>query len=165
MFFTPAERRLLALLAVLLGLGYASAALCRFGLLPVAWCRGCDADRTLAAAPALDPLATSPDARVGREGRANPRPQFRDGFLDLNHADSASLCALPGIGPTLAGRILTRRRRAPFRELPELLEVKGIGPRKLEQLQPLLIAVQNASAERDSGNSAPPPEAGPRRGP
>ena len=51
MLFTAAERRLLALLAVLLGIGYANAALCHLALLPADWCRGCRGDRSLEPAP------------------------------------------------------------------------------------------------------------------
>lgn len=55
--------------------------------------------------------------------------------LDLNRASFAQLLKLPGIGPTLAERILAyRQEHGPFRAVEELLNVKGIGPRLLEQL-------------------------------
>jgi hypothetical protein len=140
MLFTPSERRLLCLLTILLGIGYLQAALCHFRILPLSWCRGCREDQRLV--PVLrGPAPDSGDAIL-------PQPVFREGYLDLNLADSASLCALPGIGPTLAGRILARRRAEPFRALPELREIRGIGPHKFEQIQRLLIVADSVPMAR-----------------
>ena len=52
--------------------------------------------------------------------------------IDLNLADVELLSSLKGIGPKLAGRIVAwRDQHGGFREVAELLEVKGIGERKL----------------------------------
>jgi len=60
-------------------------------------------------------------------------------LLDLNSATVGELDALPGIGPVLAGRIVSRRREiGSFHSLDELLSVPGIGPRLLEKLRPLV---------------------------
>ena len=60
------------------------------------------------------------------EGPPGPWPDMR---LDLNTAGAAELTALPGIGPRLAGRIVTRRAaNGPFRAVDELAEVHRIGP-------------------------------------
>lgn len=62
-----------------------------------------------------------------------------EGPLDLNAATLEQLDALPGIGPTTAQAILDEReRRGGFRSVDELLEVRGIGPAKLEQLRDLV---------------------------
>jgi competence ComEA-like helix-hairpin-helix protein len=59
--------------------------------------------------------------------------------VDLNAADREELLCLPGVGPTLAERILERRRdRGRFQQVDELLEVSGIGEGLLESLRPLL---------------------------
>ncbi len=59
--------------------------------------------------------------------------------ININTATPAELRALPRIGPTLAERIATERdRRGPFRSLNDLDAVKGIGPKTLEQLAPLI---------------------------
>lgn len=56
--------------------------------------------------------------------------------VDLNRASAAELEALPGIGPTLAGRILERRERVgAFQSVEDLLEVRGIGPALLAELE------------------------------
>ncbi|GMR12590.1 MAG: hypothetical protein BMS9Abin29_0780 [Gemmatimonadota bacterium] len=55
--------------------------------------------------------------------------------VDINRADSVSLLALPGIGPSLAGRILAyRKRHGPFRRAEELVNVRGIGPVTMAKL-------------------------------
>lgn len=47
------------------------------------------------------------------------------GAVNINNASQAELEALPGIGPTLAERIIAAR---PFARIEDLLEVKGVGP-------------------------------------
>lgn len=58
------------------------------------------------------------------------------GPLNLNQASAAELEALPGIGPTLAARILAfREEHGPFRSVEDLLQVSGIGPKTLEGIR------------------------------
>jgi competence protein ComEA len=57
------------------------------------------------------------------------------GLVNLNTATLDQLDTLPGIGPTLAERILQwRQEHGRFSSVDELQEVAGIGPRTLEQL-------------------------------
>lgn len=59
--------------------------------------------------------------------------------VNVNTASAADLERLPGIGPTLARRIVEHREtRGLFRRMEDLLEVKGIGPKLLRRLDPLL---------------------------
>ena len=57
----------------------------------------------------------------------------------MNKATAAELELLPGIGPALAGRILEyRKTNGAFKSVDQLDDVKGIGPRILEKLRPLV---------------------------
>jgi competence protein ComEA len=59
--------------------------------------------------------------------------------IDLNDADVVDLRLIPGVGESLARRILQHREESgPFRSLDELRRVKGIGPAMLERMRPYL---------------------------
>lgn len=59
--------------------------------------------------------------------------------LNLNTASAAQLTALPGIGETLAGRIIAYREEVgTFDSLDELLAVNGIGEKTLEKIEDLV---------------------------
>lgn len=55
--------------------------------------------------------------------------------VDLNRATYEELQTLPGVGPKLAERIISRR---PFGKVDELEAVPGIGPKTIERLRPLV---------------------------
>ncbi len=56
--------------------------------------------------------------------------------LNVNTASYDELITVPGIGPTLARRIVTyRTENGPFRSLGELLNVSGIGNSTLNELK------------------------------
>ena len=58
----------------------------------------------------------------------------------MNAADERDLCRLPGVGPSRAKRILELRDKlVRFRSVRQLLRVKGIGPRTLQRMQPLIV--------------------------
>ena len=62
-----------------------------------------------------------------------------EGPVALNKATAKELESLPGIGPAIAERIVTyRTEQGKFAELSQLMEVKGIGEKKLAQLRPHL---------------------------
>lgn len=55
--------------------------------------------------------------------------------VDLNSATEQQLDTLPGVGPTTARAIITYRlQHGPFARVEDLLNVRGIGPAKLEAL-------------------------------
>lgn len=56
------------------------------------------------------------------------------GRVNLNTADEAQLIALPGIGPSLARRIILYRQQKPFRRVEDLQQVSGIGSAKFRNL-------------------------------
>ena len=53
--------------------------------------------------------------------------------ISINSASMAELDTLPRVGPATAQRIIEGR---PYNTLEDLLKVKGIGPKTLEQLRP-----------------------------
>ncbi len=56
--------------------------------------------------------------------------------LDLNNATLVELELLPGIGPTLAQRLVEyREARGGFRDVADLHDIPGIGPMLFEQLR------------------------------
>ncbi len=62
-------------------------------------------------------------------------PGGAEALVNLNTATSEELDTLPGIGPTLAARILDwREQHGRFTSVDELQEVTGIGPKKFEEL-------------------------------
>jgi competence protein ComEA len=62
------------------------------------------------------------------------------GVVNVNTATAEELQLLPRIGPAMAERIIAfREANGPFRKVDELVAVKGIGDRSLEQLRPYLV--------------------------
>ena len=59
--------------------------------------------------------------------------------IEVNTASAAQFELLPGIGSVLAGRIIEEREKGgPFLSVDDLHRVKGIGERRLDELQPFL---------------------------
>ena len=57
--------------------------------------------------------------------------------IDINDADARTFQALPRIGPKMAERIVQfRTAKGSFSSIEELLDVRGIGEKTLEQLRP-----------------------------
>lgn len=78
-------------------------------------------------------LSGRPPAGTPSVGRSTPP------VLDLNRAGETDLTTLPGVGPALAARILElRSERGRFKDIRDLLEVRGIGEVTLERLRPLV---------------------------
>jgi competence protein ComEA len=96
---------------------------------------------TLSALVALVGWWISHGGAGGRLIEIQHAPAQRAQFLvDINQADWPELSALPGVGETLARRIVAvRRDRGPFADHDELGHVPGIGPRTLERVRPYLL--------------------------
>jgi competence ComEA-like helix-hairpin-helix protein len=61
--------------------------------------------------------------------------------MDVNQATRRDLMMLPRVGYDMAEKILTARdERGPFCTLGELRAIKGIGPKTLERMKPLIYA-------------------------
>ena len=59
--------------------------------------------------------------------------------INVNKADAETLQGLPGIGPAYASRIIEyRQKNGPFTSYEQLLNIKGIGKKRLEKLLPFI---------------------------
>ncbi len=80
--------------------------------------------------------------RRGEDGAGNATQgggSKASGKVNINTADAAELERLPGIGPTLAERILAyRERNGGFKSIEELKKVSGIGDKKFGELRDLV---------------------------
>lgn len=104
-----------------------------------------------------------PHGHRGAVGGAGPRPlEGWEGLLfghrlDLNRARAEDLEALPGVGPKTAAAILAQREaRGGFSAVEDLLNVRGIGPRTLETLRPLISVADRGTAAGAGGKSPAP---------
>ena len=103
-----------------------------------------------------DPLPAPVQAGPPRTTGGAPAP------FDLNTATAAQLERLPGIGPRLAERIiLDRQDRGEFQRVEDLVRVRGIGPKMLAKVAPLLYVRAADGPLRPAPGSAglqdPPP--------
>jgi competence ComEA-like helix-hairpin-helix protein len=92
-----------------------------------------------------DPAAATPPSRHDQARASAPardvalRALRDDRPLDLNTAVAADLELLPGVGPALAQRIVEHRTaHGAFASVDGLRQVRGIGPKTLARLRPLV---------------------------
>ena len=76
---------------------------------------------------------------VGASGPPPGGGTVEVGPISLNRATTEELMTLPGVGPVLAERIVAHRESiGAFSSIEDLLDVSGIGERKLAELRPLV---------------------------
>jgi len=86
--------------------------------------------RALALLLALGVAGTALPALAGGEPRLS-------GTVNVNTASVEELQLLPGIGESRARAVVAeRKRRGGFKQVDELLDVKGIGESSLERMRP-----------------------------
>ena len=62
--------------------------------------------------------------------------------VDINGAPWPELAQLPGVGETLARRIVeSRERDGPFRQHADIERIHGMGPVLLKRIQPFLLPI------------------------
>lgn len=84
--------------------------------------------------PATPTKTTQAAPRTPAKVKATP-----DAPVALNTASLEDFQTLPGIGPVKAAAILAyRKEHGPFKAVEDLRNVKGIGPKTLDTLKPLL---------------------------
>lgn len=149
---TPDEHKALLFLATVAVLGVAMRACGSAGGRPDPTARVALATHLAAVDSAVTAGGSKPRRTVPRTAAAAPvplvRPRMRDESraaatsnerLDVDTAGASALDRLPGIGPSLAARIVAdRESRGPFGGVEALARVKGIGPALVERLRPLV---------------------------
>jgi competence protein ComEA len=81
----------------------------------------------------------APPPAAGGGGEAAGGDGAEGGPVDLNTATAEQLEELPGVGPAIAAAIIDEReRRGRFATVDDLLDVRGIGEARLEQLRDLV---------------------------
>lgn len=86
------------------------------------------------------PHTPTPDRRRTQARARHPAVSKTRRPLTLNQCSQSQLQTLPGVGPALARRIfLYRQAHGPFQRVEDLLQVEGIGPKKLAKMRPWLV--------------------------
>lgn len=85
----------------------------------------------------LNKIDSNTASDVKKTNSSEKKERIQTQKININTASIKQLKKLPGIGPTLAKRIVEfRSKNSPFSSSKELIKVKGIGKRKLEKLLP-----------------------------
>ncbi len=75
----------------------------------------------------------------GRSSRSSAHKLAEGQTLDVNTASAEELVQLPGVGPSLAQRIVDyRQQNGPFQTVDDLQNVPGIGPSKFDRMAPFI---------------------------
>jgi competence protein ComEA len=92
--------------------------------------------------------------------------------VNINQASAEQLANLPRVGVKAAQRILDfRKANGPFARVEDLMEVKGFGEKRFEQLKPYLAVSgattlgEKVSSAGSRGGSAKTPKAGKKAAP
>jgi competence protein ComEA len=85
------------------------------------------------------------------------------GVVNVNTASAEQLALLPGVGPAVAGRIVEHRQKnGEFKQVEDLMLVKGIGEKSFERMKPYLAtsgattlaeAVKSPRAKKDGAKA------------
>jgi len=100
--------------------------------------------------PWLIPLEELPvlNAEAGEGDEAQLRALVNGGRMDVNRVTAAELQVIPGIGPSLAQRIVDYRDSVGgISEVQNLQNVQGIGERTLRNMSPYLAVGSRHNSE------------------
>jgi competence protein ComEA len=82
----------------------------------------------------------SPSAVQSRLESARVEPAAQVNGTNINTASLAELEKLPGVGRSIAERIIAHRKQyGPFRRAEHLMMVRGISDRKFRDMQTLIV--------------------------
>jgi competence protein ComEA len=90
------------------------------------------------------PLAPGAHAAPARAASAaSPATASKEAPVDVNSASEQQLMSVPGIGASLAKRIVDfRDKNGKFANVDDLMKVQGIGEKSIEKLRPYLTATK-----------------------
>ncbi len=101
--------------------------------------KGSSLEEVVNYAGGLLPWANFKEMDLGVLLEDNDEIDVPQGKLDINRASAEELAELPGIGPVLAERIIRYQQSAgAFKNLSQILEVKGIGKVRLERIREII---------------------------
>lgn len=87
----------------------------------------------------LSYVPTRGGSASGRAGKSAKLTDPSEGTVNINAASAEELQRLPGIGPSMAQRVLAyRKENGAFHAIDDLRSVGGIGDRKIEKLRPFV---------------------------
>jgi competence protein ComEA len=90
-------------------------------------------------------------ALVLTTGPAFAAPSAPAGKVNVNTATVSQLEELPGIGPSLAARIVDHRQKnGAFKSVDELMAVKGIGEKNFAKIQGFLSVGATAAPKTET---------------
>jgi len=95
--------------------------------------------RTIATAlvVCLVALGAGYSALAKAPAEASAGPSGAGQAIDINRASVEDLTEIPGIGKSLAQRIVDfRDEHGPFKRVDDLLKIRGIGEKSLEKIRP-----------------------------
>lgn len=79
------------------------------------------------------------DRRPKRQSPSSKLEALANTVISLNRADKGELMKLPAVGEATADLIVEyRKERGRFRTITEVMNVRGIGPKKFERMKPYL---------------------------
>ncbi len=73
--------------------------------------------------------------------------------VNINTATVEELQTLPKIGPKTAEAVVKYREEHPFESVDDLLNVKGIGEKKLEEIKPHVTVGKKTNKEKKNKSS------------
>lgn len=65
-------------------------------------------------------------------------PASAAGVVNINTATASELALLPGVGPSKAEAIVKYRANSPFKQVDQIMRVKGIGRKSFQSMKPYL---------------------------
>lgn len=77
----------------------------------------------------------SAEAVADTSASAAATQERSEGLININTADAAELMKLKGVGEKTAGKIIEYRAQSPFEKPEDIMNVKGIGEKKFEDIK------------------------------